>query len=328
MPYQAKVYKILVASPSDVKNERRAIAEVIHAWNAANASATGLILEPVLWETHSTPEMGDRPQAIINRQIVQDCDILVGIFWTRLGTQTGEAESGTVEEIEEFVKAGKPVFLYFSSVPVALESVDQDQYRRLLSFREKMESRGLVWRVESVEELREQFQVHLSRKMHDLSSTGKGEGGNRPGPLERQSDAVSPLSKLKARYARFLSRLMAEWASERDTEPHGIDGGKAIMAKARQALLDFRTDLVTFSGTLDVVRLLDQAVTELTAMQRHQLYIDGGTSFKAFWDRGDEVIALLEQARRVLGPSYVPSLQDRLGTEERSHDEETGQGRE
>ena len=305
MPYQAKVYKILIASPSDVKNERRAIAEVIYAWNAANATATGLILEPVSWETHSTPEMGGRPQAIINRQIVQDCDILVGIFWTRLGTQTGEAESGTVEEIEEFIKAGKPVFLYFSSVPVALESVDQDQYKRLLAFREEMESQGLVSRVESVEELREKFQGHLTRKMHELSDSGKGSGGNRPGPAERPSNAVSPLTKLKARYARFLSRLMAEWASEKDSEPQSIDEGKAIMARARQTLLDFRTDLSVFPSTKDVVALLDQAASDMAAMQRHRLYIDAGRSFKKFWDTGDEVLALLEQARRVLGPSYM-----------------------
>jgi hypothetical protein len=307
VPHQATVYRILIASPSDVKNERRAIPEVIHAWNAANATATGLILEPVLWETHATPEMGDRPQAIVNKQIVKDSDILVAIFWTRLGTQTGEAESGTAEEIEEFIKAGKPVLLYFSSVPVALESVDQDQYKRLLAFRKKMEGRGLVSSVESVEELREKFQGHLTRKIHELSDPGRGSGGNRPGPAERQSDAVSPLTKLKARYARFLSRLRAEWISEKDSAPQNIEEAQAIMARARQTLLDFRTELSVFPSTQDVVGLLDQAASEMAAMQHHQMYIDGGASWKRFWLKGDQMIELLEQARRVLGPSYLPT---------------------
>jgi len=60
--------------------------------------------------------MGDRPQAILNKQLGEISNILIGIFWTRLGTHTGQAESGTVEEIEEFMKAGKPVLLYFSNL--------------------------------------------------------------------------------------------------------------------------------------------------------------------------------------------------------------------
>jgi hypothetical protein len=36
------------------------------------------------------------------------------MFWTKLGTATGVAASGTVEEIDRFVAAGKPAMLYFS----------------------------------------------------------------------------------------------------------------------------------------------------------------------------------------------------------------------
>ena len=45
--------------------------------------------------------MGERAQAIINRQIVKDSDLVVAIFWTRIGTPTGVAQSGMIEEIEE-----------------------------------------------------------------------------------------------------------------------------------------------------------------------------------------------------------------------------------
>ena len=47
--------------------------------------------------THSRPQMGDRPQELINKQLVGHCDLLIGSFWTRLGTPTGRAESGTAE---------------------------------------------------------------------------------------------------------------------------------------------------------------------------------------------------------------------------------------
>jgi hypothetical protein len=78
-----------------------------------------------------SPEMGDSAQSIINRTVLQECDLLVGIFWTRIGTPTEEYASGTVEEIERHIDSGKPAMLYFSSAPVMPDSVDPDQYRSL-----------------------------------------------------------------------------------------------------------------------------------------------------------------------------------------------------
>ena len=66
------------------------------------------------------PEMGDEPQTIINKRILEDADFLVGIFWTRLGTPTASYASGAVEEIEEHLAAGKPAMLYFSAAPAAM----------------------------------------------------------------------------------------------------------------------------------------------------------------------------------------------------------------
>ncbi len=47
------------------------------------------VLLPLRWETHTAPEYGTRPQEVINRAIVDECDLLVGIFWTRIGSHTG-----------------------------------------------------------------------------------------------------------------------------------------------------------------------------------------------------------------------------------------------
>jgi hypothetical protein len=73
---------------------------------------------------------GVRPQAILNKQIVESGDILIGIFGYRLGTPTGKAQSGTIEEIEEFRKAGKYVALYFSTADVP-RTADRDQLKAL-----------------------------------------------------------------------------------------------------------------------------------------------------------------------------------------------------
>jgi len=85
MSRQATIYNILIASPSDLVKERKAIPEVIYSWNNAHLKRYGAMLAPVLWETHASPEMGSRPQEIINKQLVRDSDILVATFWTRIG---------------------------------------------------------------------------------------------------------------------------------------------------------------------------------------------------------------------------------------------------
>src|ERR1039458_1446912 len=125
MAYDAKVVEIIIASPSDVADERQIVRDVIAEWNAVYARDRTVVLLPVGWETHSSPELGGRPQQIINDRLLAHADVLVGIFWTRVGSPTGKAISGSIEEIEEHHRQGKPVMLYFSNVPVALNSVDQ-----------------------------------------------------------------------------------------------------------------------------------------------------------------------------------------------------------
>ena len=88
MSYQAMVYRVMIASPSDVPEERRAAVEVIEKWNADNSFTRRVVLEPVTWESHASPAIGP-PQDVINGQLLRHVDFLVAIFWSRLGTPTG-----------------------------------------------------------------------------------------------------------------------------------------------------------------------------------------------------------------------------------------------
>lgn len=175
MPFEAKVYRVLIASPGDVGEERNVIPDVINEWNAVSAHRAKSILMPVKWETHTYPAMGDRPQAIINEQIVKDCDLLVGIFWTRIGTQTGVSVSGTAEEIEQFVEQGKPVMLYFSQFPVDPEKIDIEQFRVMREFRDKMRQKGLTESYSGSADFRQKFVRQLSFNVDSLLGTQKGE---------------------------------------------------------------------------------------------------------------------------------------------------------
>lgn len=47
MPYSANVYRVMIASPSDVAKERQIIREVIHEWNSVHSEDRGIVLMPL-----------------------------------------------------------------------------------------------------------------------------------------------------------------------------------------------------------------------------------------------------------------------------------------
>lgn len=169
MSYEATVFNVMIASPGDVASERSIVREVIAEWNAVHSANRKIVLLPTGWESHSSPEMGGSAQSIINRQVLDKCDLLVGVFWTRIGTQTEDYASGTVEEIERHINSGKPVMLYFSDQPARLDSVDDDQYQELKKFKASCKSRGLYETYDSHSQFKEKFYRHLQLKLNEHS---------------------------------------------------------------------------------------------------------------------------------------------------------------
>jgi|SRR5271166_1376035 len=170
MPYVAQVLQILIASPGDVNDEREIIAKVIQEWNYLNSHERSVVLLPLRWETHAYPEIGVPPQAAINKQVVDYCDMAIGVFWTRLGTPTEKAESGTAEEIARVADAGKPVMLYFSDAKIRPQSIDIDQYKHLGEFKKILRPKSLIEDYSTIEEFRDKLRVHLDRIIRDIVS--------------------------------------------------------------------------------------------------------------------------------------------------------------
>lgn len=190
MAYQATVIPVMIASPGDVYKEREIIREAVHLWNYINSLKSKVVLMPAGWETHSSPELGARAQELINSRVLKDCDLLIGVFWTRLGTPTGKSESGTVEEIEEHIKAGKPAMIYFSSKPVAPQSINQEQFNALQKFKDQCKQLGLVEEFDNTIEFREkvgrqlQLCLHNNPYIQNLFPQQKIEGSNQGQPIQ------------------------------------------------------------------------------------------------------------------------------------------------
>lgn len=162
--YKATVINVMTASPADIpEEEHRIVRDVIDEWNAIHAEERRLVLMPKDWKSHSSPEMGERPQEVINKQILRNCDLLIAVFWTKLGSLTGKALGGTVEEIEEHLQAEKPAMIYFSSTPVPPERIDSEQYNALKEFKESCRKRGLVEEYDSPAKFREKLGRQLAQ---------------------------------------------------------------------------------------------------------------------------------------------------------------------
>lgn len=203
MPRAANVLAILIASPSDVDQEREIVTTVIQEWNPSHSKNTGIVLEPVRWETHTFPSSGERPQAIVDKQIVDDADAVIGIFGYRLGTPTGEAQSGTIEEIERLRRQGKQVSLYFSTADVPRHA-DRDQLQALEKYQEARKEDTLFDTFRTLEELRSKVTRHLPSIVQVvLNKSGLG----------RIEEQIAKASHSGERVSQIVSSVNEEHAS-------------------------------------------------------------------------------------------------------------------
>lgn len=170
MSFSATTYKVLIASPSDMAEERITATETINEWNAQNSDAEGVVLLPIKWETHARPTSNVRPQGAINEQLVSQADMLVGMFWTKIGSNTGVAESGTVEEIDETVRNGKPALLYFSKRPIDPGAIDLRQQRRLRAFKSDTCKKALVGSFTSIADLKDALTRDLTSQVRSMNT--------------------------------------------------------------------------------------------------------------------------------------------------------------
>lgn len=162
-------YDLLISCPGDVSKYVDVIKECIESFNITIGRLNNAEIVGRHWSTSSYSQSGDRPQEILNKQFVRDCDAAVAIFWTRFGTSTDKYGSGTEEEIKEMLSDGKQVFMYFVTEPIDMNLVDLEQYKKVQNFKTQYEENntyGTYFTVSNVEDLRRLFTNHLA--MHFL----------------------------------------------------------------------------------------------------------------------------------------------------------------
>ena len=141
--YHSDVYNIMVGAPSDIQEEVNTAIKVINHWNYVNSESTNIVLMPLHWSISSYPTCGIHPQKSINKQLVSKSDLMISIFGTKMGTPTDTEISGTVEEINEHLNAGKDVMVFFKLSIEDISSIDVQQLQKIKDFKDSIKDRVL-----------------------------------------------------------------------------------------------------------------------------------------------------------------------------------------
>lgn len=161
MAYNAKIYKVFIACPSDVQEEKEAVRSAIAKWNAMHSEEKKIVLLPISWEINAAPEGFQSAQDYINESILDTCDILIGIFWSTLGQPTKHAEGGSVEELERHISRKKLAMLYFSTKELPQKEDKLDGFLKVLELKKKYQKTAMYSEFNRKEELENKVYEHL-----------------------------------------------------------------------------------------------------------------------------------------------------------------------
>ena len=173
MARKETILNVLIASPGDVNEERDIILKVIDELNLIWSKNKNLRITPLCWEKNSYPDIGDDPQDVINKQFQDDYDIFIGVLWSRFGTPTGRANSGTEEEFDRaYAKylrnpSSIKIMLYLKESSISFSEIDPDQISLIKNFKNKVKKNHLIFEFTQPEEFRNLLHRHLSKHLID-----------------------------------------------------------------------------------------------------------------------------------------------------------------
>jgi len=301
--YSATALEVLIASPSDTTEQRLAIREAVIDWNSSNSRYLGVVLLPVMWESHSIPELSGRPQAILNDQIVDAADILIATFWTRIGGSTGEAISGTVEEISRFRADGRPTHIYFCDMPTTPLDTDTTQIEALKKYRDELKSQGLFSSYRSIPDLRFRVRDDLTKRVHDMqqkgligipASTVPVRKSDEDSMVARESATIDPLVELHNALRGYHVRWEAEFQSFND---YSVDQRHDLMRQVAAVTLEVIGRVAAQAADAPILQELKEIAANARTWADYRVFLDGGVSFNALSEGCREV---LNEAHRVV----------------------------
>ncbi len=113
---------------------------------------------------------------------------------------------------------------------------------------------------------------------------------------QRQKEQLKPsLEDFYKNISQFVRRFRDEWDTERDSQHLDINDAKFILENTFNEMLNFKSQIISAENT-NLPEILADSLKGIKTLLQHQLYLDGGRSYRQFWDSGDQILKLLDVA--------------------------------
>lgn len=192
---QIQQIKLFISCPSDIKDEIDSIRFIVEEINKTVGKQNDYTIDCLNWKFDTYTDIGDDPQAVINNQIDDEYDILVGLLWQRVGVPTLRDKSGTIEEINRAISNSlKEKLIYFKTTPPEnLNQINLEQLSKINSFKMDLSNRGVLYKeFNSIKEFESLFRINLMNLISDkLLHSVKLEA-----PIVKQAGKYQPISDL------------------------------------------------------------------------------------------------------------------------------------
>ena len=221
MPQNVTQYDLLISCPGDIREEIEIINRTVRKFNDHFSDTLGISIRTRHWSKNSYPQSGGKPQALLNEQFVKKCDAAVALFWTRFGTPTDEYGSGTEEEIEVMLDAGKQVFLYFSERPISPSKMDSEGYKKVQALKQKYN--GIYFSYCTAEDFENSFYAHLTQYFLSVKAVADAN-------LQRKSQLVLRGIDARGHLSETPTALAFKFNTSKDSETR-IDEIKELYRK-------------------------------------------------------------------------------------------------
>lgn len=159
---------VFISAPKDVDAQRKLVQKLVLEIADELEDDHSVRLKPFFWEDDAIPGIAASGQGVISRQIIDKCDIYIGLLGQRFGTPTSRAGSGTEEEFDDVYKryvndtSALRVLFYFKKTATDAFTIDLEQLQKVLAFRDKLQQSGVLYKdFETDDQLIDVLRKHL-----------------------------------------------------------------------------------------------------------------------------------------------------------------------
>ncbi len=132
---------------------------------------------------------------------IGEYDIFIGLLWTRFGTPTSDAGSGTEHEFERAYERFRMypdklrIMIYFKDAPVTPTDIDPIQLAKVNEFKKRISNLGAYyWPFKSGDQFGNLVRVHLTRQVQEFRTSWGTEAASASIPIPVASPSAQAIA--------------------------------------------------------------------------------------------------------------------------------------